>query len=209
MSGQASDQFKSDIIWAVILATCIALGIIALNACNGPYYRQPVVVQSVPTQQVQQQVVANGQDFQIVQDPNTGLEYSVFYDAGVQYMIDLATWNTWYGMGGYGYVINHYHGYGGCVSYVPSRYRSYRVENHYSYNSYRPSFRPSSSRAYTPSGGSPAFRTGSPAPTYNPRPSFRTTTTAPSRPSFQSSSSSSRPSFRTSSSSSSRPSFRH
>lgn len=187
--------------YLLVLAIVVLAVVLLMCACNGPYYRQPVVVQAQP---VAQQAVANNQDFQIVQDPNSGIEYSIFMAAGVQYMIDLDTWNTWYGMGGYNYVLGHYRSYGYCTPYYADRY-SFRTINHYSYNTYRSSY------ARSPRAFSPAYRPQMRSSA--PRPSMQSTR-ASTRPTMQSSSAprsyspASRPSM-SSTRSSSRPSMRH
>lgn len=167
--------------WEIVLVLLLAW---MLFGCGQPaQYVQPVVI---PAPQVQAQ-----QNYQIIQDPNTGVQYSVFYDNGVQQMMELAIFTSMMNQGGYGYVIHHYHD-------NPSYYRRYDSRVYSRYRS-------------VPRSSYPAFRsTVTPSRASN-TPAFRSTTSSPVRstPTFRSSSST--PTFRSSSSSSSTrstPSFR-
>lgn len=152
-----------------------------LVSCGQPvqYYAQPAPV-------VVQQQVAPQQQYTIIQDPNTGLQNAVFYDNGVQMMVELSIFNGWMSNGGYPYVINHYHSYAPCVRYNSGTYSRWRTVSSGTYNSYKPS-------NFRATGGGATFR----PVTNTPKPVFRNTTapTSTFRPStFRPSSSSPRPS---------------
>lgn len=187
----------TDLRVAIVLAI-IGLGGLAMVAtcsCGQPVvYTQPMVQ---PVQQVQQP------QYEIIQDPNSGVQYSVFYDNGIQQMVELSLFNSWMGMGGYGYVIHHYHD-------NPSYYRRYDSRVYRSYSRVprnSPAYSPAFKSSTTPSvrtNNTPAFRnTPSPTVRSTPTPQFRSTpSVAPTR--------SSAPVFRSAPSSSSRstPQFR-
>lgn len=171
----------------IVLLVSAVLVWFACNGCGQPVvYTQPAMVA--------QPVVAQ-QQYQIIQDPSTGMQYSVFYDGGVQYMIDIDTWNNWYSLGGFGYVIHHYHSYPRCIRYNSTTYSRYTRVSSGSYNSYKPTFRSSSpstqfrsAPARTPSGGSPMFRSSAPSSTpTRSAPTFRSSSSGGSRPTFRSS----------------------
>lgn len=140
---------------------------------------QPVVY----TQPVQQPVVVQTQQpqYQVIQDPNTGAQYSVFYDNGIQQMVELSLFMSWMRQpGGFTYVIHHYHD-------NPSYYRRYDRTRYSSWKST----------------SSPAFRSTT-SPPARSTPAFRATSAQPAaKPTFNSSSTRSTPAFRSSS-----PSFR-
>lgn len=160
--------------------------------------RQPVVYTQPVVQQVQQP------QYEIMQDPNTGVQYSVFYDNGIQQMVELSLFNSWMGMGGYGYVIHHYHD-------NPSYYRRYDSRTYSSYSrlprnspSYNPRFR-SSTTPSARTNNAPAFRSGPSSVSQgtsrpSPSPQFRSTPSSSSAPrpapAFRSSNSSSSSSSR-------------
>lgn len=162
-----------------VLLVIIALVVCALASCGQP----PVVY----TQPIQQPVVVQPQQpqYQVIQDPSTGMQYSVFYDGGIQQMVELSLFMSWMRQpGGFTYVIHHYHD-------NPSYYRRYDRARYSSWRS-------------TPS---PAFRSTTSPPARSSTPVFRSTTTQPAaRPAFNSSSTRSAPAFRSSSPSPSRSS---
>src|ERR1700751_4213909 len=100
----------------------VALGLAILYSIFG--CGQPVVYTQLVVQPVQQVVQPQ---YDIIQDPNTGVQYSVFYDNGIQQMVELSLFNSWMNTGGYTYVIHHYHD-------NPSYYRRYDSR---AYSSYR------------------------------------------------------------------------
>lgn len=174
-------------LWASVglmhVVLWIAFCVLLVPGCG-----QPVVY----TQPMQQPVVVQQPQYQVIQDPNTGAQYSVFYDNGIQQMVELSLFMSWMRQpGGFTYVINHYHD-------NPSYYRRYDRTRYSSWRS-------------TPS---PTFRSTTSPPARSNTPVFRSTTAQPAaRPTFNSSStrSSSTPTFRSSSPSPSRsssPSFR-
>lgn len=158
-----------------IIAASISL-LLAFTGCGQPVvYTQPMVQ---PVQQVQQP------QYEIIQDPNSGIQYSVFYDNGIQQMVELSLFNSWYNRpNGWSYVIHHYHD-------NPSYYRRYDNRAYGSYNrvprsssAYSPNFRSST----TPSvrSNTPAFRSRASQSTVRPTqtPQFRSTPTPSARPS--------------------------
>lgn len=161
------DRDDLGINWGYVLLAIIIFW--CIFGCGQPTYY------STPTPVVVQQPA---QQYQIIQDPNTGMQYATFYDGGVQMMIDIATWNSWYALGGYSYVVNHYHSYPRCIRYNSTVYGRYTTVSRGSYNTYRPS------GGFRSTGNTPAFRSTSPSRA----PTFRSTTIQQSRPAFRSSS---------------------
>lgn len=188
-----SNRKQCLILSIVGLVTVYILVICSILGCGQPvvYNTQPIVTTAPPQLQVSQP------QYEIIQDPNSGVQYSVFYDNGIQQMVELSLFNSWMGMGGYGYVIHHYHD-------NPSYYRRYDSRVYRSYSrvprnspAYSPAFR-SSTTPSVRANNTPASRSG-PSPTVRstPTPQFRSTPSAmPTR--------SSPPVFRSASSSSSR-----
>lgn len=178
-----------------ILAGYVLVAIVLFSCGQPVVYTQPMVQ---PVQQVQQP------QYEIIQDPNSGVQYSVFYDNGIQQMVELGLFMSWYNRpNGMYYVIHHYHD-------NPSYYRTY---DRTTYSSWRtlprnsPAYNPRFRSSTTPSvrtNNAPAFRnTPSPTVRSTSTPQFRSTPSAmPTR--------SSPPVFRSTPSSSSRstPQFR-
>lgn len=131
------------------MRTLAIVGAMLLVACGQPTYYsqpQPVVVQSAPV------AVTPAQDYTIITDPNTGIQNAVFYDNGTQMMLELSLFNSMMNMGGYPYVIGHYHTYH-YYRYNPSVYRSWRsTPQHYS------TYTPSGSGGFRATGNTPVYR---------------------------------------------------
>lgn len=160
------------------------LGLLVVCSCQILSCQQPVAyVQPVAVGQVQS--VAPQQQYQIIQDPNTGIQQAVFYDNGVQMMLELSLFNSMMNSGGYGYVIHHYHDYPSYRTYNSRSYSSWRTVSRGSYNTYKPA------GSLRSTGGSvPAFRnTSTPAYRSTSTPTFRSSA---STPAFRSSSTPSR-----------------
>lgn len=159
-----------------------------IQSCGQPtYYPQPVAQPVVVQQPVQQ-------EYQVIQGPD-GMQQAVFYDNGLQYVVALSLFNSWMNMGGYGYVIHHYHDNPSYWHRYDRSYSSYRTVSRGSYNNYKapsgfrsngassnPTFRNTSPQAQ-PSG----FRSSGQSTQGS---SFRNTSPAPTRSGFRSTSSS-------------------
>ncbi|MEO6304512.1 MAG: hypothetical protein ABIP51_15235 [Bacteroidia bacterium] len=165
----------------------VGMSILALNSCgNQPQYvQQPVVVQ-------QQPVYTAGADYQVIQDPSTGIQNVVYTMNGLQYIIAYSTFMNWYGQGGYGYVNQMYNSNRSYFNtYTPSRYRSWKTSTfrdtyhpkNYNYrggNSSTTQYqRPSQTQSYTPQQRPTSFgKTSRPStPSSFSRPTTRTTFT--------------------------------
>lgn len=167
-----------------------------VTSCGPPYQQQPVVVQTQPV---------STQGYQVIQDPNTGIQQVVYVDnSGAQQMMEYALfmqlWNAGSWNGVYRYTYSH-----PTVIHVydNSRYSSWRSTRSYgNYN--RATYSPPSGLRSTSNQNTSTFRNTSPASglrstnntntsTFrNTSPSsFRTTTSSSS---FRSSTPASRPS---------------
>lgn len=154
---------------------------VLIEGCGQPTYYsqpQPVVVQSAPV------AVTPAQDYTIITDPNTGVQNAVFYDNGTQMMLELSLFNSMMNMGGYPYVIGHYHTYH-YYRYNSSAYGGWRSQpQHYS------TYTPSGSGGFRSTGNTPVYRQTRPtAPvlrqTVVPSNTFRPTTTSTPARTFQ------------------------
>lgn len=165
-------------LWGKVMAMFAAAIVVLLVSCGQPTtYVQPVQ-QPVVVQQAQPQ-------YQVIQDPTTGVQQAVFYDNGVQMMMELALFNSMLNSGGYSYVIHHYHD-------NPRYYRRYDSRT---YSRWRPVTnyaRPTTTFRNTNPANQSTFRQTTPVS--QPRTNFRAT--SPSRPAYKPSTPSRATSFR-------------
>lgn len=140
------------------LVCFLAAAVLHMCSCGQPvvYQQQPAVVVQQPNNQ-----------YQIIQDPNSGQQMAVFYDNGMQMMLELAVFNSLMNSGGYGYVVHHYHDYG---------YRSYNPRTYSAWRNTTSTYRPPSG-SYRPN--TPATSSGFKNTTTTTRPSGFTSTSRP------------------------------